>query len=98
MRCLWIKLRAIGAIKTTYIARILDDCDLHTEADTQIGNIIFPRCFNRVDLALSTSSSKASRHQNRIDAINKRMVRFQTLRIDIANFYFCLVMYASVDK
>ena len=98
MRCLWIKLRAISTTKAAYIARILNDCDLHTEADTQIGNIIFPRCFNRVDLALSTSSSKASRHQNRIDTINKRMVRFQTLRIDITNFYFCLVMYTGVDK
>ena len=57
------------ALKATDIAGILDQRNVHTQADTQEGNIVLARVLHRSNLALYAPIAEAARDQNGVHAV-----------------------------
>ena len=69
MSSVWIKLYTVCVMEHTYVARILDDCHLHSKAESQIWDIVFPGILSCCNHALNTTVSKASRNDNSLNPL-----------------------------
>lgn len=62
----------VRSFKATYVARVLDDRELHTEADTEERNVLLSRVADGGDLPLDSSVSETSRNENRVEVLEVR--------------------------
>ena len=67
MRAITLHLCAVRTLQPGHIAGILNHRDMHSQANTQIGNAIFTGIPRGHDLALNTPLTKATGHQYRVD-------------------------------
>src|SRR4030088_1832703 len=65
------QLRGISLLDADQIARGLNHCHLHPEADAEIGHVPLARELRRADLALRSALAKAAGHQNAVDVLEK---------------------------
>src|SRR3989338_7275230 len=59
-----VELGGVGIAPAQHIAGELDNCDLHAEADTQVGNLVLTGVLHGLDLAFHATQTEAARHQN----------------------------------
>src|SRR6478735_802889 len=59
-----------GSLKTHDVAGILNDCSLHTQADTQVWELTLTSPLGNIDHTLNTSGSKASGDNDTLCADN----------------------------
>src|SRR5690606_16094397 len=88
MRRRTVELGRVGALEAGHVARVLDDRELHAEADAEIGNLPFARVPDRRDLAVDAALAEAARDENRVRAFQapRPMLldvgRFDELNVD----------------
>ena len=61
-----LHLSGVGALQTTDIASVLNQCHVHSQTNAQEGNALLAGVPHGFDLALNTAVAKAAGHQNRI--------------------------------
>ena len=66
MCCVWIQLGTVCICITQYMAGKLNDCHLHTKAETKKWYIVCTGVFNSGDLAFDTSVTKTAGNENTI--------------------------------
>ena len=60
-----------ASVQPEHVARVLDDRDLHAEADAEIGHAALARVAHGLDLALDAALAEAARHQDRVHALEQ---------------------------
>ncbi|KAI6755850.1 hypothetical protein HG531_004956 [Fusarium graminearum] len=59
-----------GALETHDVAGILNDCSLHTQADTKVGQLALTSPLGNINHTLNTSGTKATRNNDTLGANN----------------------------
>ena len=54
----------VNRIKAAYVAREFNGCDLHAQAKTEKGNLVFASEPRRLDFSFHPALSKSARYQN----------------------------------
>ena len=94
-----VELGAVGVGKARLVTRILDDRQLHPQANAEIGNAVLARVPNRPDLALDAALAESARHQNRVHALEAiDAVAIHSLGIHIMNGDLAAGVNAGVDQ
>src|SRR5271169_735851 len=79
-----IELRTVGAFEGEHIARIFDDGELHSQTNAKIGNGVFARKANRLNLSFDAAIAEAARHQYGVHFLQRRCARaLDILRFEI---------------
>ncbi len=74
-----IELGAVGARQTRNMAGELNHRHLHPQADTQVGDTLFPGIANRFDFAFYASVAETAGHQNGIHTLQVLRAAFLDL-------------------
>src|SRR5262245_1158471 len=78
-----VELGGVRAVQARDVTRVLDDRELHAEADAQVRDAAFARVLDRLDLALDAALAEAAGHQDRVDAVQQpRAVLLDVGRLD----------------
>src|SRR5271168_721018 len=79
-----IELRTVGAFEGQHVARIFDDGELHTQTNAKIGNAVFARKADRLNLSFDAAIAETARHQNGVHFLQRRCARaLDILRFEI---------------
>ena len=86
MRCFPVELRAVGSIQSKYVARKFYHRDLHTKADSKIGNIVESGILDRGNLSVCTSLSKPAWNNDSVCAVQYlHSISFDRFRVNIVD-------------
>ncbi len=81
-----VELGAVRTRQTGDVARVLDDRELHPQADAEIRDAVHPCMAHRLDLAVDAALAEAAGNQDRIDAVElDGAVTLQVLGLDEAD-------------
>src|SRR6202045_4067555 len=64
MWCCAIELRAVRVRESQHVAAVLDDRDLHAEADSEVRYTLLTRVAHGLNLPLDSAFTEATGHQN----------------------------------
>ena len=83
VRAAAVELRAVRPGETGHVARVLDDGELHPQADPEIGDAVDARMTHGLDLALDAALAEPARDQDRVHTIElTAAMPLQVLRLD----------------
>ena len=101
VRRLWIKFRAVRLLQTRDVARILDRCALHAQADSKIGHFLLARVLNRVNHSLNPALAESAWYQNSIVVVQSPRRRFRRIhffRFDPVELGFVIVRQPAMQQ
>ena len=88
MRCRTVYFSGVRTFETTHVTRILYQRYVHTQADTQIGNLVLAGELHRHNLAFYPAIPETARHQNRVHlGQNPGTIALNILGIDMGYLY-----------
>ena len=64
MRGVWIKLDAVRIVEAADMSCVLDDRNLHAEAQTKVRNLMLTCVFCGKDHSLDTAGTESARYEN----------------------------------
>ena len=64
MRGVWIKLDAVRIVEAADMSCVLDDRNLHAEAQTKVRNLMLTCVFCGKDHSLDTAGTESTRYEN----------------------------------
>src|ERR1022692_5179864 len=86
MWCRGIELGAVRVRESRLVARVLDDRQLHAQANAEIRDAVLARVTDCLDLAFDAPLAEPARHQDRIHALEAiDAVALNRLGIDVMN-------------
>src|SRR5690606_7415131 len=86
MRRLRIELGGVRAGEPRDVARVLDDGELHAEADSEVRHVVLAGVTYGRDLAFDAALAEAARDQDRIHALEAcRALALDALRVDVVD-------------
>ncbi len=99
MRRSAVELRAVRVGEPDHVAPVLDDRDLHAEADAEIRHALLARELHRLDLAFDAALAEAAGHEDRIHALEgMRAVLLDVRRLDVVDVHARAVLEAGVRE
>lgn len=94
-----LELGAVGVIETGHIAGKFDGGHLHTEADTQVRDLVFARKTGGAKYCLQCRASKTTGYQHSVEFGQARdAVWGNRLGVDVFDFDLGMVFHASVAQ
>ena len=76
MRSLRGELTGVGIRDTEHMAGIFNDGDLHTKADAEVRNVVFPRILSGQNHAFDTTVTKSTGNDDAVKATKDSVFRF----------------------
>src|SRR3990172_2415709 len=100
MRRMEVELRAVRPFQTCAMARDFDHGTLHPQTDPKVGDPLFPRVLDRLDLALNPPCPEAPWHEDPIGSFEERVASFfiDVLRIDVFEMDFGVIGDPGMDE
>ena len=95
-----VEFHGVGVFEPEHIARVVNDRDLHAEAEAEIGDFLFAGETGGGDLALDPTVAKATGHQNAVEQLQpgEAGLGLQVLGIDADDFHPGLVGDAGMTE
>ena len=62
--CVFVKLGAVGVFDTAFVSRELNRCHLHSQAKSEIWNLVLSRKTRSLDLSFNAAKAKTAGNQN----------------------------------
>ena len=77
-----------ASVQAEHVAAVLDDRDLHAEADAEVRHALLAREAHRLDLALDAALAEAAGHEDRVHALQHvRAVLLDVRGLDVVDVH-----------